>query len=377
MNTRMGILSIVIMCTVMISGCGDDSGPTSSNPTSGFSTTPSGSMGLALSSVNGPGQVTSVGQILDNPGGFIGQQVQLEGRAIEEIDGVRFLFTDGTGEIRLQFEPAGPFPPVEVAIRVVGTASEGTGGIVVKIDVSSFETLPPLGCEDILDVRARFTDPGYAFGNVVGYYLAFRGVPPGEKLLRMDWGDGDVEETSVGAGEPRGDGLFDLEGVVAHEYPDVGREETKSVRATLFIAGREGQCGRVREVTVTPGEGPGFAGGGTISLSVDEGDTIGSAARFSVRGKVDNKSTSTVNVSMVFQTPERCTLIPESVNRCTVLNEELVECEIEGLEPGEKLTRVVQYQAPTVSQSVQIPVHVALVSGGFRPVATYILTVEP
>jgi hypothetical protein len=80
---------------------------------------------------------------------------------------------------------------------------------------------------------------------------------------------------------------------------------------------------------------------------------------------------------MVFETPERCTLIAGSVNRCTVLSEELVECEIKGLASGEKLTRVVEYQAPTVSKSVRIPVHVALVSGGFRPVATFDLTVEP
>jgi hypothetical protein len=142
-------------------------------------------MGLAAAGPSSTTQFTSVGQILNNPGGFIGQEVQLQGRATEQIDNVRFLFTDGTGEIRIQFEPAGPFPPLDVGIQVVGTAASGTGGIAVKIDVSSFETLPAFSRDDVLEVRGRFTDPGYRFGDVVGYYLAFKGVPPGEKYTRV------------------------------------------------------------------------------------------------------------------------------------------------------------------------------------------------
>jgi uncharacterized protein YdeI (BOF family) len=368
---------IAAISVILISACGNDSSPTGSTRSSGFPTSSTGPMGLASTNSDGMAQLTSVGQILDNPGAFIGQEVQLQGRVIEPIDEVRFLFTDGTGEIRLQFPPEGPFPLVDVAIDVFGMAASGMGDIVVKIDVGSFGPLPEFSCEEILDVRARFTDPGFSFGNVVGYYLAFRGVAPGEKVLEMNWGDGNVEEASLGAGNLRGDGLFDLEGVVGYEYPDVRGQETKTVRATLRILGRGGQCSRVRDVAVTPGSGPGFAGGGTISVSVDEGDSIRSGSVFSVRGKVENKATSEKDVSILFETPARSTLIPESVNRCDVLDAELVECVIEGLKPGEKLTRVVKYRAPAVSNPLEITGHVALVSGEFKPVAQYRMTVQP
>jgi hypothetical protein len=211
----------------------------------------------------------------------------------------------------------------------------------------------------------------------VGYYLLFKGAPPGDKTAEIDWDDGNVEKLPVGPGVQRGDGLYDLEGVVAYEYSGLKREERKRVAARLYIKGREGFCARVVHVTVVPGEGPGFAGGGTISVTVDEGDTIESGSTFTVRGKVENKATSTADVSIVFQTPERSKLIPESVSRCDALDEELVECVIKDVAPGDKYTRTVQYRAPTVSGSVKINGHVALVSGDFKPVAGYTLTVKP
>jgi hypothetical protein len=318
---------------------------------------------------------------LADPNRFIGQEVRLQGRTIEQIDDVRFVFTDGTGEIRLQFAPGASFPSLNEGIRVVGMAAAGTGGVVVKVDVISWETLPPFSCDEVLDVRARFTDPGYAFGNVVGYYLAFRGVPAGNKVVEITWDEhnpsGAVEIIDTGPGVSTGDGLFNLEGVVAHEYPDVRKTETKSVRAKLLIAGRDGFCSRVREVTVSPGSGPGFAGGGTISVTVDQGDTIDSGSIFSVRAKVDNKSTSSAEISVLFETPKNVAIYRAAGSGCDVLNNELVQCELGEVQAGERLIRVVEYRAPVVASTLRLDGYVALVSGGFKPVAEYEVWVEP
>jgi hypothetical protein len=322
-----------------------------------------------------------VSDIVDDPNRFIGQEVRLQGWTVEQIDDVRLLFTDGTGEIRLQFEPGAALPAVNQGIGVVGLAAAGTGGIVVKVDVTSWETLPPFSCDDVLDVRARFTDPGYAFGNVVGYYLAFRGAPAGNKVVEITWDEhnpsGAVEVIETGPGVPTGDGLFTLEGVVAHEYDGVSRTQTKSVRAKLIIAGRDGFCSRVREVTVSPGSGPGFAGGGTISVTVDQGDTIDSGSIFSVRAKVDNRSTSAAPISVVFQTPKNAIIHRATGAGCEVIDTELVACDLGEVQAGERLTRVVEYRAPSVTSSLRLDGYVALVSGDFKPVAEYQVWVEP
>ncbi len=382
MNTRIVALSIFAMSAFLIVGCGDDSGPTGATPNQGRSAVPSGAFGIG----GGAGQsttseLTSVGEILADPNRFMGQGVRLQGRAIEQIDDVRVLFTDGTGEIRLQFEPGAPVPSLNEGVLVAGTAAAGMEGVAVKIDVTSWETLPPFSCDDIPDIRARFTDPGYAFGNVVGYYLAFRGVPEGNKVVQITWDEhnpsGSVETIEVGPGVPIEDGLFALEGVVAHEYENVQKTETKNVRANLIIAGRDGLCSRVREVTVSPGSGPGFAGGGTISVSVDQGDTISSGSRFSVRAKVDNKATSAAAVAVLFQTPNHATIHSATGSGCDVLNNDLVECDLGKVQPGESLTRVVEYSAPLVTSPLRLDGYVALVSGGFKPVAEYQVSVEP
>ena len=73
--------------------------------------------------------------------------------------------------------------------------------------------------------------------------------------MEIDWGDGNAESFDVGEGTPR-DGGFDLEGVVGYEYSGMKSTQQKSVRATLRVQGKDGQCARVRTVTVTKGSEP-------------------------------------------------------------------------------------------------------------------------
>jgi uncharacterized protein YdeI (BOF family) len=376
MKTRFGTLSAVILSTLLLAGCGDDSGPTSSTPATG-SGAMFGSMGLSTGDF---ASTTTVGEILSDPGGFMGQEVQLQGSTVQQLNEVEFLFTDGTGQLPADFTAVASLPTLNEPILLVGRVTQGDERFAAEIAVSSWGPPSNFSCDELSDVRARFTDPGFSFGNVVGLFLAYRGMPPGEKVLELTWdlhnANGVVEEISLGQGNPGGDGTFELEGVVAHEYAGQSRTETKQVRANLKIVGREGACSRVRDVTVTMGEGPGYAGGGTISVTVDQ-EKITSGMEFSVRAKVENKATSAADVAILFETPEMTKLLTRTGDRCERLSKELVQCEILGLEPGEKQTRVVEYQAPTVSRPTEIFGSVALVSGNFSPIATYRFTVDP
>jgi hypothetical protein len=376
MTLRFGYLSVLILGSLMLIGCGDDSGPTSSTPAPGTGMM-AGPMGL---STGGYQTAITVGEILGNPGGFIGQEVQLQGSTVQQLNEVEFLFTDTTGQLPADFTATPSVPALNEPIVLVGRVRAGDDRFAAEIAVSSWGPPSNFSCDELSDIRARFSDPGFSFGNVVGLYLAYRGMPPGEKVLEIVWdlhnASGVVEEVSLGQGNPQSDGTFELEGVVAHEYAGQSTTETKQVRANLKIVGREGVCSRVRDVTVTVGEGPGFAGGGTISVTVDQ-EKITSGMEFSVRAKVDNKGTSTADVAVLFETPEKTKLLTQTNDRCERLSKELVQCIIQGLQPGEKQTRVVEYQAPTVSTPTDIFGSVALVSGEFSPIATYKFTVQP
>jgi hypothetical protein len=261
------------------------------------------------------------------------------------------LFTDSTGSMPADFSPVGSAPELNVSVLVSGTVAAGlVGGYSVKIAVNSWTAAPPFSCEDVVEARARFTDPGYTFGNVAGLFLEYSGVPAGEKILKVIWDvhnpSGAVEQVAVGEGTLMEDGLFFLEGIVSHEYPDIQGTVDKQVRAELSILGREGSCDRVRDITLTPGSGPGWAGGGTIEVSIDEGTTIKSE------------------------------IAEASGDGCQVLDAETVECAL-SLQGGERVTRVVRYQAPIVVEAIQIAGSAGVVTGEFDPVVPYRITVEP
>jgi hypothetical protein len=98
---------------------------------------------------------------------------------------------------------------------------------------------------------------------------------------------------------------------------------------------------------------------------------------FSVRAKVDNKSTSAAPITVVFQTPEQATLHRATGAGCDVIDTDLVACDLGEVQAGERLTRVVEYRAPSVSTSLRLDGYVALVSGDYKPVAEYQVWVEP
>ena len=62
---------------------------------------------------------------------------------------------------------------------------------------------------------------------------------------------------------------------------------------------------------------------------------------------------------------------------CEVIDTELVACDLGEVQAGERLTRVVEYRAPSVTSSLRLDGYVALVSGDFKPVAEYQVWVEP
>lgn len=362
---------------VSIVSCGGDSSPTGESKGGPGAATLVASYGATKAAWNG----TTVAEILANPNAFLGQQVELQGSATERFSTGELLLADATGSMPADFSGAGSAPDLNVSVVVSGTVAAGlVGGFAVKIVVLSWTMAPAFSCEDLVDARARFTDPGYTFANVAGLFLSYDGVPSGEKILKVFWDvqnpSGAVDEAEVGQGDPMGDGLFFLEGIVSHEYPDIKGTVDKQVRAELSIQGRERSCARVRDLTLTPGTGPGWAGGGTIEVSIDEGTTIKSGSSFAVRAKISNPTGGTVDVHVLFDTPDKSKIADASGEGCQVVDADTVECAL-SLKGGERVTRVVRYQAPVVAAPIQIAGSAGLVTGEFAPVVPYRITVQP
>jgi hypothetical protein len=355
----------------LLASCGDE--PTAAGPDS-----VAGKGAAAATAADVP---ATVSEILANPSAFLGQTVELQGSATERFASGELLFTDSTGSMPADFSAVGTSPELNTPILLEGTIVTGlVAGFSVKIAVLSWTGAAAFNCESIVDVSARFSDPGYVFGNVAGFYLRYYGVPPGEKTLTVSWDlhnpTGGVDVLPLGEGEPTGDGLLELEGIVSHEYAGITEPVTKEVQAVLTIEGREGGCTRVRDIDLTPGSGPGWAGGGTIEVTIDEGTTVLSGSTFAVRAKISNPTTLAVEVHLLFRTPEKSTTVEASGDGCQVLDDEFVDCLV-SLVGGERVTRVVRYEAPLVTSTTAIDGSVALVTGGFAPLVPYRITVNP
>ena len=351
-----------------LAGCGVGSGgsPTSETPIAGDA------LGFATQASFQAGPTIST--ILANPAAFFGQQVTLQGMATQQLSPGSFLFNDGTGSMPVDFQ-APPFPVLNTAVLLQGTVVPGTGDFAARINATSFDEPAPFNCDDIVEIRARFSDPGFVAGDVVGLYLAYRGAPPGDKTLEVDWDEGSgepVDRFEVGEGTER-NGLFDLEGVVGHEY-SVSGTVTKTVRAKLLIAGRSGSCSRVRDVTVTKGSGPGFAAGGALRLTFN--DPVPSGGFFSVTATVTNVSGATADATLHFSTPDG-TSIRTMGQACEKIGGSDVECIVRDIAPGGAESEFVQYNVPVVTKPTVVSSSVTLVARDFSPVAYYSTTVEP
>lgn len=371
---------VALLAVIWLVGCGNDGGPTSSSEVPAQSSLeageatilPAGSWFQTQTTEN-----TTVADILADPSTYMGQRVQLTGLVTQQLSPASFLFDDGTGVIPADF-PDGPLPTVGDTVSIDGTVIPGTGDFVARISVQIWGEPTSFSCDDIIEVRARFSDPGFVAGDVVGYYLAYYGVPAGNKTLEITWDEhnpsGQVDLFELGQGDPRGDGLFDLEGVAGHEYPNVTGTETKKVRANLMIDGRTGHCSRVRDVTVTKGSGPGYAAGGKLSLQF--GDPVQSGGFFSVTARVTNPSSVTIDALLFFEAPDDSTIRTLGAG-CIKLNSKEAECLIEGIEGDGFGEEFVQYDVPVVSKSTEISGSVTLVARDFSSVAKYSTTVEP
>ena len=67
---------------------------------------------------------------------------------------------------------------------------EGIDTFAAKIEVAAWDDLKSFNCEILDDARARTSDPGFELGDVVGLFLSYKGVPPGQKILEIDWDEG-------------------------------------------------------------------------------------------------------------------------------------------------------------------------------------------
>lgn len=372
------IVLTALLAVILLGGCGEEGGPTSSGTvaapiTVGDATPLPIDSPLQTQTTQSP----TVADILANPVVFVGQRVQLTGQLTQQLGPGSFLFNDGTGAIPADF-PDGPLPTVGDTVSIDGTVIPGTGDFAARIDVEIWGQPTSFSCDDIIEVRARFSDPGFVTGDVVGYYLAYRGVPAGNKTLEIHWDEhnpsGQVDRFELGQGTPRADGLYDLEGVVGHEYPNVKGTETKKARANLMIDGRSGRCSSVRDVTVTPGSGPGYAAGGKLSLRFN--DPVPSGGFFSVTARVTNPSSVTIDALLFFDAPDGSTIRTLGAG-CTQLNSKEAECLIEGIEGNGFGEEFVQYDVPLVAQSTEISGSVTLVARDFSSVARYTTTIEP
>ena len=105
-------------------------------------------------------------------------------------------------------------------------------------------------CTNVEMVRARFSQPGYVEHNKVGLYVFFRGIPEGEKRLRIWWdylGRRDVSrDIRIESGEES------FENVLEHVYEGLTEPTTFVVRVQVIVDGLRGECARNREVDVRP-----------------------------------------------------------------------------------------------------------------------------
>ena len=370
-------ISSFALITLLFVSCGDDTptGPTpntSSAPTRGNGAL-SGPIGdLALQ------PLTTIAEIIEDFDNLRKTEVTIQGRVTEQLANGDYLITDGTGSIPGDFSDTPP-PPLNTQLRFIGEVINGGASFPAKLDVSYWDDLKNFNCDILTDARLRFTDPGFSLGNIVGAYLKYSGVPAGEKFLEIIWDEGnpsgEVDRAPLGQGQPQGDGTFLLEGVATHEYKNVTKTETKRVRATLTIEGVNGQCARVRDVTVSPGDGPDSAAGGSLRVTVD--NPVGSGSEFDVRATVKNLVTAPISVELLFRTPNGATYNAQKLApSCEGRSGDVIECTIGDIPPGDGLSQVVTYEAPSVSKDQEIKGSVSLLVGEFAPIVNYFTIVE-
>jgi hypothetical protein len=155
-------------------------------------------------------------------------------------------------------------------------------------------------CENVEEVRVRFSDPGYVDGLSVGLFLKFIGIPAGTKTIRI-WWDYETsydtyQDIPVGDGEvnPEDSGRFDVEFVAEHTYGTPGE---KQVRVELILQGQTGNCARNRDVFVTAesfdhvasfgGVGQCFPAFGGMGIRVNFSPPLPAGTTYTVRARLD------------------------------------------------------------------------------------------
>lgn len=242
-------------------------------------------------------------------------------------------------------------------------------------------------CADVQDnIKVRFSQPGFVIGPVVSLFVEYKGIPvPGDKFLDIWWDEvnkpGEVENLNVGAGDPQShdSAKFDLKGIVAWVYDDLERPEQRQIRVNLRVAGRDGECARVRRVHVEPGPSLGLGGarpGLGLGLVLDAKVTTPVAGSFSASATVTNNGGASVTgVKIAFATPPGFNVA--STCQSGSSGGGIVICNIGGaLLPGATSTpHTIGYSTQTIAGGLPVPGAIAVLRGAaFGRVFEYVVS---
>ena len=155
--------------------------------------------------------------------------------------------------------PTGPGSLSTASEKAATAAANSAGSWASQAD-------DEFSCNNVGEVHARFSDPGFSEDNVVGLFVSFAGVSDTKMTLRVWWdyeGAPDkYEDVPFDDDDVVRDGDFvNVEKVIEHTYLDVNAPTTRKVRVELLLADQTGNCARVREVALNPPSTSGGSGG--------------------------------------------------------------------------------------------------------------------
>ena len=236
-----------------------------------------------------------------------------------------------------------------------GTALTRSSEVSSADRQSATRTVERFDCADLQEVRVRFSAPGFVDATHVGLYYNYIGLPAGEKHLEIEWDEEAepeiFERVDLGPGEVQrfNNALFDLKGIVEHNYQNISREEMRQVRARLRIRNLQGDCSRVRRIRVMPPielDPPGPPGPTTADLSVvanDAPDPVMVNTSFVYMATATNLGPgNATGVRLLFITPGAATFL-SAPSGC--VNSGTTTCTVGNLAVGASATFTVTYQA--------------------------------
>ena len=156
--------------------------------------------------------------------------------------------------------PTSATSPVATAPAAAATAADPAPAP----DVPPTETTSdPFSCQQVGEVKFRFSDPGFISGTGVGGLVLLEGLPAGNKVIQLTWDNGanGNQFNTFHIGE-----VESYQNVFEHSYSSSGNYE---VKLEVSIKGTAGSCVRVREVSVGSAIGNMIVNGGFETGNLD------------------------------------------------------------------------------------------------------------